>query len=334
MNRGTGRMPVPPPNRRPALVAGGTNAAHRLSCPMSSERSHALSGALFVLGAIITWGAYFPYAKLILQKISPTDFLIFRLGIGTIVLALLNLRLRKSFKIEKRDLVIVLGAGAVGIILHQIIQLNGLRFTSATNTGWILTLIPPVTGLLGWFFLKEHVRGRQILGLAIATVGVVFFVSKGHPEQLSLGKNLGDVLAFASVITWSLYTIMTKARLGRYDPLAVSVIHMFLGFLYFALVGGWGLSTRLGTLTSHDWIVIIAIGAVPSGVAYYWWNAGLKRLSSMDTSMFIFLEAIVASVTASLLLSESFTLPMVGFAVIIAVGVYVGQARGRRVLAE
>jgi drug/metabolite transporter (DMT)-like permease len=297
---------------------------------MSSARNQSLTGTLFVLGAIITWGAYFPYAKLILQKISPVDFLIFRLGIGTIVLALLNLRLRESFKIEKRDLVIVLGAGAVGIILHQIIQLNGLRFTSATNTGWILTLIPPVTGLLGWFFLKERVSGRQILGLTIATIGVVFFVSKGHPEQLSFGKNLGDVLAFVSVITWSIYTIMTKARLGRYDPLAVSIIHMFLGFLFFALVGGWGISTRLAALNLHDWMVIIVIGAVPSGVAYYWWNAGLKRLSSMDTSMFLFLEAIVASMTASALLGEAFTLPMMAFAVLIAMGVYVGQARATR----
>jgi drug/metabolite transporter (DMT)-like permease len=297
---------------------------------MSSARNQSLTGTLFVLGAIITWGAYFPYAKLILQKISPVDFLIFRLGIGTIVLALLNLRLRKSFRIEKRDLVIVLGAGVFGIIIHQIVQLNGLRFTSATNTGWILTLIPPVTGLLGWFFLKERVRGRQILGLAIATVGVVFFVSKGHPERLSLGKNLGDVLAFASVITWSIYTIMTKARLGRYDPLSVSVIHMFLGFFFFALIGGWGISLRVTALNLHDWVVIIAIGVVPSGLAYYWWNAGLKRLSAMDTSMFLFLEAIVASVTASVLLGESFTAPMVAFAGLIAMGVYVGQARAAR----
>jgi len=80
---------------------------------MPTDRRDALTGTLFVLGAIITWGTYFPYAKLILQKISPVDFLIFRLGIGTIVLALLNLRLRKSFRIEKRDLVIVLGAGVV-----------------------------------------------------------------------------------------------------------------------------------------------------------------------------------------------------------------------------
>jgi len=297
---------------------------------MPSARHDALTGTLFVLGAIITWGAYFPYAKLILQKISPVDFLIFRLGIGTIVLALLNLRLRKSFRIEKRDLVIVLGAGVIGIIIHQIVQLNGLRFTSATNTGWILTLIPPVTGLLGWFFLKERVRGRQILGLTIATIGVVFFVSKGHPEQLSLGKNLGDVLAFISVITWSIYTIMTKARLGRYDPLAVSVIHMFLGFLFFALVGGWGISTRVTTLNLHDWVVIIAIGVVPSGLAYYWWNAGLKRLTAMDTSMFLFIEAIVASATASALLGESFTAPMVAFAGLIATGVYVGQGRAAR----
>lgn len=298
---------------------------------MHSSRRDTWTGALFVLGAIVTWGAYFPYAKLILQKITPTDFLIFRLGIGAVVLALLNLHQRRPLHIEKHDLLIVLGAGVIGIIIHQIIQLNGLRFTSATNTGWVLTLIPPVTGLLGWLFLKEHVRGRQILGLAIAMLGVVFFVSNGHPERLSLGNNLGDALALLSVFTWSICTIMTKARLGRYDPLIISIIHMFVGFLFFALIGGWGISNRITVLNLHDWIIIIAIGVIPSGLAYYWWNAGLKRLSAMNTSMFLFLEAIVASATGAALLGESFTLPMIGFALIIVGGVYVSQGQiGRR----
>lgn len=297
---------------------------------MPTARRDALTGTLFVLAAITSWGAYFPFAKLVLQKLTPVDFLIFRLGIGAATLALLNLRLRKSFRIEKRDLAIVLGAGVVGIIIHQIIQLNGLRFTSATNTGWILTLIPPVTGLLGWLFLKERVRPRQVWGLAIAMTGVVLFVSKGHPEQLSLGKNLGDALAFGSVISWTVYTIMTKAHLQRYDPLAVSAIHMFLGFVFFALVGGWHVGSRVSALDWRDWTIIIVIGIVPSGLAYFCWNAGLKRLSAMDTSMFLFLEAIVASAAGALLLGETFTTSMAAFALLIAAGVYVGQRRVAR----
>jgi drug/metabolite transporter (DMT)-like permease len=105
---------------------------------------------------------------------------------------------------------------------------------------------------------------------------------------------------------------------------------MFLGFLFFALIGGWGISLRVTALDMHDWIVIVVIGVIPSGLAYYWWNAGLKRLSAMNTSMFLFIEAIVASVTAALLLGEAFTVVMAGFAVLIAAGVYVGQGRTAR----
>ena len=67
----------------------------------------------------------------------------------------------QTLRIERRDWLFVSLAGFVGIVLHQFIQLNGLKTTSATNTGWILTLIPPVTGILGWFWLKERVAIQQ-----------------------------------------------------------------------------------------------------------------------------------------------------------------------------
>ena len=63
-----------------------------------STRRDSLVGTIFVLAAITAWGLYFPYAKLILQKLSPTVFVVFRFGIGLLVLLALSVRLRKSFR--------------------------------------------------------------------------------------------------------------------------------------------------------------------------------------------------------------------------------------------
>lgn len=285
------------------------------------------AGIVFILAAITTWGAYFPYAKVILRTISPASFLILRLGVGALTLVLLNLKLRKSLRIERRDWLFVSLAGFVGIVLHQFIQLNGLKTTSATNTGWILTLIPPVTGILGWFWLKERVAIHKIIGLIIAMAGVTLLVARGDLGQLSIGQHRGDLLALASVGTWSLYTVMIKSRLSRYEPLAVAAFHMALGFVVFSVAGIDDLAREAQAMRPSDWLIAILIGIVPSGLAYYWWAAGLKRLSAIDTSMFLFIEAIVASLTGWLVLDELFTPAMaVGTAIIIA-GVWVAQSR-------
>jgi drug/metabolite transporter (DMT)-like permease len=193
--------------------------------------------------------------------------------------------------------------------------------------GWILTLIPPVTGLIGWMFLKEAISLKQVSGLIIAMIGVVFFVSKGEPTKLSFVRNIGDALALTSVVTWSVYTVLTKSRLSTYDPLPVSAIHMALGFGAFLLIGGWGIPAEVVRLDGRDWVIIVLIGIIPSGLAYYWWNAGLKRLSAVNTATFLFIEAIVASLAGFLLLGELFTVSMVVAAFIIVVGVSITQAR-------
>jgi len=286
-------------------------------------------GTLFVLAAIFSWGAYFPFAKIILKKLSPEVFLFFRLGIGGLILLFISLKTGQSFAVSRRELIAVIIAGAVGIILHQLVQVAGLKLTTATNTGWILTLIPPVTGLLGWVFLKERVSGRQILGLTIAITGVLLFVSKGDISHLSITGHLGDLLALLSVGTWSSYTILMKPLLKKHQPLFLSTFHMALGFLFFLFLAAKAIPAQVVRLSGTDWFILILIGLIPSGLAYFWWSAGLQRLSAINTSIYLFIEAVVASLTAFLVLHESFTLPMLLFAAVIIVGVYITQSRGR-----
>jgi drug/metabolite transporter (DMT)-like permease len=288
---------------------------------MIDHHRERLAGTIYVLAAI---------AKVILARISPVAFLILRLGIGAAILIIPVLRRPRDLTIQRGDLTIVLGAGIIGIILHQLVQVQGLRWTSATNTGWILTLIPPLTGILGWMFLRERARGRQVVGLLVAMIGVLFFAAKGRPQDLSFVHNRGDLLALASVFTWAVYTVMMKSRLARYSPTALAALHMILGFVFFLLLGIGNLSSEAATLTTTEWLIVILIGAVPSGLAYAWWNAGLKRLSAIDTSMFLFIEAIVASLAAYVILAETVTITMVAWAAVIVGGVWYAQHPAKR----
>lgn len=294
-----------------------------------TDGRRSLTGTLYVLAAIASWGVYFPFAKVILTKLSPTVFVVFRFGIGVIVLFVMTRRLRRSLAVRRSDVGFMIASGLIGITVHQLVQLWGLVHTTATNTGWILTLVPPVTGLLGWIFLKENVSLRQIAGIVIAMVGVLLFVSKGKPGTLSLGSNLGDLLVLGSVLTWSVYTIMTKSRLHDYDPLPMSTIHMAVGTVVLLLVGGWRIPREVGALEPTDWIIILFVGIIPSGIAYYWWNAGLKRLSVVNTSAYLFLEAIIASLAGFAVLGERFTGSMILGGAFIVTGVWVTQARRR-----
>lgn len=291
-----------------------------------SRRTH-VTGVIYVMAAITAWGVYFPFAKLILLKLSPIVFLVFRLGIGASVLALMCLRRRKSLRIPAGDAGIVVVAGLIGIVLHQLVQVTGLKFTTATHTGWILTVIPPVTGILGWLFLRERMTLGQVAGLVIAMIGVVFFVTDGRPTTLSLTTNRGDLLALTSVGTWSVYTVLTKSRLTRLAALPVITLQMAVGFGVFLLMGARAIPSEISRLNGSDWLIVVLIGVIPSGLAYLWWTSGLQRLSAVNTATFLFIEAIIASLAGFLLLGEQFTITMVVASGIIIAGVSITQRR-------
>ena len=284
----------------------------------------------YVLAAIVSWGAYFPFAKILLLKLSPEVFLAFRLGLGTLVLGALAVRYGSGAWLRGLAGWRPLLPALVGIVLHQMIQLAGLRLTSATHTAWILTLIPPATGTLAWLFLGERMTRRQACGLAVALAGVMLFVSRGDLSRLSLSGNRGDLLALASVGTWSAYTVMCRALVGRHHPLFLSAAHMGLGFVFFLVLGAAGIPAQAAALDARDWAAVVVIGVLPSGLAYYWWNAGLRALGSVNTSVFLFLEAVVASFSGALVLGEAFTRDMAAYAVVMAAGVFFSVKKGRR----
>ena len=163
----------------------------------------------------------------------------------------------------------------------------------------------------------------------MAILGVLLFVSKGNLSALSFSGNSGDFLALLSVGTWSFYTILMKPLVKKFQPVIITNLHMAMGFIFFLFMSGKTIPAQISGLKSTEWVILILIGVIPSGLAYFWWAAGLKRLSVVNTSTFLFIEAIVASVTAFLVLQESFTAPMLFFAVVIIAGVYITQSRGR-----
>jgi drug/metabolite transporter (DMT)-like permease len=53
------------------------------------------------------------------------------------------------------------------------IQVTGLKYTTASNTGWIIGITPVFMALLGYLFFREKLRIINIAGIAIAFFGLL-----------------------------------------------------------------------------------------------------------------------------------------------------------------
>src|SRR5690606_1405155 len=110
--------------------------------------------------------------------------------------------------------------GFVGVAVHLSIQAVGLSMTTASNTGWMVSLTPVFIALLAWRFLGERFTRMQGAGFLIAMSGALLIVvsQAGTLNILGLPSTLGDALAFSSAITWAIFSVLSKRVLAHRQP--------------------------------------------------------------------------------------------------------------------
>ena len=109
------------------------------------------------LVAVIFWGASFVATKSLLDSLTPLGIIYIRLILGIVAALLIALFRKRSFSIKKKD---IKGIFILAIIstTHLWIQVTGMQYTSASNTGWIIGIVPVIMAIMGFLFYKERMN--------------------------------------------------------------------------------------------------------------------------------------------------------------------------------
>lgn len=283
-----------------------------------------LSIRLLLLVCVVIWGWTFVATKICLAYLNPIELIGVRFAIGLPVLAGIVFWKKIPLRFNKRHWGL-LTIGAAIITVHFLMQAFALKYTSATNTGWIIAVTPLVMAVLSFFILKEQIGKREITGICVATLGILLLISKGNLNNVGWLESVGDWLILLSAHTWALYTIVTRDVSRKYHPLAVTLI-VFLPVTVICLAYmavGSGVS-KLLDLPQEPFIALLFLGVL--GTAAQWfWQEGVARLGAARAGIFLYLEPIATTALAVPLLGETFGIATaVGGALVLA-GVWWAQ---------
>lgn len=272
--------------------------------------SRRLVAIIEVTLAVIIWGGTFVATKIALRQISPAGVVWLRFGVGIIVLGVV-VGLRRQFQLPGwRDLLYFSLLGFLGITFHQWLQSTGLLTSQATTTAWIVATTPIFMAILGWLVLKERLAGLQILGIALAALGVVLVVTRGDLGSLTQGKfgAPGDLLIMLSAPNWAVFSTLSRRGLSNYPATLMVFYVMVLGWLFSSVLFflGPGLS-ELAALHSDGWTAVLFLGILGSGAAYIFWYDALQILPVAQVGAFVYLEPFVTVIVAAALLLEPVT---------------------------
>jgi len=283
----------------------------------------------YLLICVIIWGWTFVATRICLQYLSPVELLGLRFltGLPLMLLIIAVKSIRFDFTARERRSVLL---GSAVITLHFLIQITGLKYTSATNTGWIIAITPLVMAALAFLLLRERLTGRGVAGIAVATAGVLLLVSRGRLTSLDWLSSFGDWLILASAHTWALYTIVIRDITRTRHPLAVTFAVLAPSALvilgYMSVSSDW---SRLVGLPLDGLVALLFLGVLGLGVAHWFWQEGVARVGAARAGIYLYLEPIATTSLAVPYLGEHFGVFTALGGLMVLGGVYLAEGRLR-----
>jgi drug/metabolite transporter (DMT)-like permease len=268
-------------------------------------RKHPAFIRILLLVTVVVWGATFVATKICLAYLTPAEVFGLRLllALPTLYALIITRRITLSFTpLEKRRLLL----GSAVLTLHFLIQITGLQYTSATNTGWIISVTPLVIVMFSYFLLKERIRANDIVGVAIATAGIFLLMSRGDFSSLDWLASRGDWLVLASAHTWAIYTVLGRNISRSHNAVAVAFAFLLpatiLMTAYMALTSDW---SKFVHLPVEPLMALVFLGVIAMALANWWWQKGVASIGAAKAGMFLYVEPVATTVLAVPLLHES-----------------------------
>ncbi len=277
--------------------------------------------------AMIFWGTSFIATKVALRELTPLMIIFFRLVFSITLLIIFALYTKKDFTIKpKSHLWIVLLALIASF--HLWIQVTGLKYTTAVNTGWIIGTAPVFIAILGFIFFKEKLTILKVSGILIAFAGLILLISRGDISRLNFLTHKGDFLILASAFTWSVYSVVNKKITINYHPV-MTILFLFL--MMAIIIGPFTLNGEYFRAVSHlsmkSWGAVLFLGIFCSGVSYVLWSQTLSEMEATKTGAFLYFEPFVTVISAWVFLNESLTTMIIISGLVIMFGVYLVNSK-------
>lgn len=276
------------------------------------------------------YGLSYIFTKQATQAASVFALLGWRFLLGAIVISLCVSLGFVNVNFKGKSLKPILHVALFSPCIYYIAETIGIDLTTASESGIILAIIPIASIVASILLLKEKPSKRQIMGIIITLIGVLFTVlSLGLTSSFSL---FGYLFLLIAVLAYALYSVfVSKAK--NYTEGEITFAMLVSGAIFFvilAFIEGF-LKGSIDSLiklpfTDTNFLITVLYQAICCSVlAFFLSNIAISRIGVNRTSSFIGVSTAVSILAGILILNESFNIYQVIGAIVIMIGVYVAN---------
>ncbi|MDK3020265.1 DMT family transporter [Pseudodonghicola sp. IC7] len=249
-----------------------------------------VQGHLAMLSFSALVAGSFSLGAQVANQIAPAAINAARFAIAAVVIGLLatatgKMR-RQAFVAPWRYLVL----GGL-FAAYFVLMFEGLKTAAPVSAAAVFTLTPILTGLFGWWLLRQVTSPRMALALAIGAAGALWVIFDGDwqtARAFHIGK--GEAVYFLGCIAHAAYTPMVR-RLNRGEPAVIFTFGMLLaGFLLLTLYGWSDIrATDWAALPPIVWIGLFYLAIFASAATFVLLQFATLRLPAAKVMAYTYL---------------------------------------------
>jgi drug/metabolite transporter (DMT)-like permease len=277
-------------------------------------------GVLYALAACFLFGSNAPFAKVLLQQISP-PLLAALLNIGA-ALGLFMVFGWQRFQNTKtvinfpqgREWFWFLSTVVLGGVAAPILFIYGVDHSSAAAASLMLSFEGIATAAIAWVVFKERFHWLLAVAIAIILTGTIILNSSGAGQ---LSNPFATLAILTATLCWAMDNNLTR-HISHRDPVMIALGKNLVA----ALVNGT-IAISLGSnFPPLPWLFFACtLGVFSYGLSFTFLIMALRLLGASRTGAYFAITPFVGAGLSILLFREVLTLNFIIAALLIAVGV-------------
>jgi drug/metabolite transporter (DMT)-like permease len=210
----------------------------------------------------------------------------------------------------------------LNFVLSNGLSTWGVKFISS-GLGAIIGAIFPLWIVIISFFQGEKLSKLSVIGLLVSFGGVCVVFSDYLADLLRPDFQFGIILSVIATMTWATGSLYTKKKAASFNPYFSLGLQMIIScIMLFAYTGATGTSVRLEEIPSEAWLSIaylVVFGSITTFIAFIY---ALQKLPTELSSIYAYINPIIAVVLGSLIFNEPLTVAIVTGVCFVIAGIY------------
>lgn len=293
------------------------------------KQTHSSGTQLALITAVtanIIWGFSFMATSVGIEHTTSAILLSSRFTLSFLIMLVLILTGIGKVSLKGKPYGRFILMGLCEPVIYFIAETEGIRRTTSSFSGLMISLIPISTALLSVVFLKERMSAKRFAWILCSVAGVaIISVTQTGEGVISAA---GILFLLIAIISASFYTVLSRSISDVFTSFERTFIMMLMGFIAFTgnavISEGAGFIPAMFSALQNRYVIlpVLFLSVICSVAAFFCMNYAMTILEVSRLVVFANITPVVSVLAGTLILKEPFSPICILGIVLILCGVY------------